>query len=163
MGCSQRKQVRNKKEIEKRISPVLQQKRTYRQEKIERVDSIKHFLHTNENAMHEEDIFKEYMNLYNEFKLYSFDSAYHYATQLCKIANELNSSGYKISAKTQLGYILARGGFFKKLSTLYLQYKLKKMHYLTSCYRIIISASAVFIMIWQTIQRMMYFLRNIIN
>ena len=114
MGCSQRKQVRNKKEIEKRISPVLQQKRTYRQEKIERVDSIKHFLHTNENAMHEEDIFKEYMNLYNEFKLYSFDSAYHYATQLCKIANELNSSGYKISAKTQLGYILARGGFFKE-------------------------------------------------
>lgn len=114
MGCSQRKQVGNKKEIKKRISLVLQQKEMFRREKIERVDSIKSLLHTNEKTMSEEEMFKEYMNLYNEFKLYSFDSAYHYATQLCKIANELNSSSYKISAKTQLGYILARGGFFKE-------------------------------------------------
>ena len=114
MGCSLNPQTGKKKEIEKKMSLALSQKEMYRQEKIERVDSIKHFLHANEKAMTKEDLFKIYANLYSEFKLYSFDSAYHYATELCKIANEINSPSYKVAAKTQLGYILARGGFFKE-------------------------------------------------
>lgn len=114
MGCSQNRQAGKKEEIAKKMSLALQQKKVYRQRKIERIDSIRNLFDANKKTMAKEEIFKEYVNLYDEFKLYSFDSAYHYATQLCKIANELNSPDYKIAAKTQLGYILARGGFFKE-------------------------------------------------
>lgn len=96
------------------MSHALHQKEMYRQKKIERTDSIKQLLHANQKVMSKEEIFKLYAALYDEFKLYSFDSAYHYATQLCKTANEINLPAYKVGAKTQLGYILARGGFFKE-------------------------------------------------
>ena len=64
--------------------------------------------------MTDEEKFQVNANLYNEFKLYSFDSAFHYATQLCRIASVIDSSAYMVSAKTRLGYILARGGLFKE-------------------------------------------------
>ena len=64
--------------------------------------------------MTDEEKFQINTNMYNEFKLYSFDSAFHYATQLCKIASIIDSSAYMVNAKTKLGYILARGGFFKE-------------------------------------------------
>ena len=64
--------------------------------------------------MADEEKFLINANLYNEFKLYSFDSAFHYATQLCKIASVIDSAAYMVNAKTKLGYILARGGFFKE-------------------------------------------------
>uniref|UniRef100_UPI00359C847E DUF6377 domain-containing protein n=1 Tax=Bacteroides ovatus TaxID=28116 RepID=UPI00359C847E len=114
IGCAQGRQVKDKKDIEKKMSLALQQKGMYRQKKMERTDSIKALLHANKKAMSKKEMFKEYVDLYNEFKLYSFDSAYHYATQLCKIANEINQPNYQVAAKTQLGYILARGGFFKE-------------------------------------------------
>lgn len=113
-SCSGNEHFKNKEEIESKMSIALQHKEMYRQKKIERVDSIRNILNTSKQTLTNEEKFQIYANLYSEFKLYSFDSAYHYATQLCKIADEINLPVYKVSAKTQLGYILARGGFFKE-------------------------------------------------
>ena len=66
-----------------------------------------------------EEKFQVNVDLYNEFKLYSFDSAFHYATQLCRIANDIDSSAYRVDARTRLGYILARGGFFNVFTTIW--------------------------------------------
>lgn len=96
------------------MSLALQQKDMYCQKKLNRIDSIRNFLNVNEKRMTDEEKFQINTNLYNEFKLYSFDSAFHYATQLCKIASSIDSAAYMVNAKTQLGYILARGGFFKE-------------------------------------------------
>ena len=65
-----------------------------------------------------EEKFQVNVDLYNEFKLYSFDSAFHYATQLCRIANDIDSSAYRVDASNPIGtYIFsAREAFLKKLS-----------------------------------------------
>lgn len=114
MGCSGEKPFGNKEEIAGQMSLALQQKDMYCQKKLERIDSIRNFLNVNEKRMADEEKFLINANLYNEFKLYSFDSAFHYATQLCKIASVIDSAAYMVNAKTKLGYILARGGFFKE-------------------------------------------------
>ena len=114
MGCSGEKTFGNKEEIAGQMSLALQQKDMYCQKKLERIDSIRNFLNVNEKRMTDEEKFQINANLYNEFKLYSFDSAFHYATQLCKIASSIDSATYMVNAKTKLGYILARGGFFKE-------------------------------------------------
>ena len=41
IGCAQGRQVKDKKDIEKKMSLALQQKGMYRQKKMERTDSIK--------------------------------------------------------------------------------------------------------------------------
>lgn len=114
MGCSGEEPFGNKEEIAGQMSLALQQKDMYCQKKLDRIDSIRNFLNVNEKRRTDEEKFQINANLYNEFKLYSFDSAFHYATQLCKIASSIDSAAYMVNAKTKLGYILARGGFFKE-------------------------------------------------
>lgn len=114
MGCTSGKPSQYREEVAKQMSLALQQKDMYCQKKLNRIDSIRNFLNVNEKRMTDEEKFQINTNLYNEFKLYSFDSAFHYATQLCKIASSIDSAAYMVNAKTQLGYILARGGFFKE-------------------------------------------------
>ncbi|WP_270300841.1 DUF6377 domain-containing protein [Bacteroides thetaiotaomicron] len=115
MGCTAKgKTFENKGEIVGQMSLALQQKDVYCREKLNHIDSIRNFLNTNIKRMTDEEKFQVNANLYNEFKLYSFDSAFHYATQLCRIASSIDSSAYMVSAKTRLGYILARGGLFKE-------------------------------------------------
>lgn len=114
MSCTGGKSFENKEEIVEQVSLALQQKDVYCQKKLICIDSIRNFLNTNVERMTDEEKFQINSRLYNEFKLYSFDSAFHYATQLCRIASVIDSSVYMVNAKTKLGYILARGGFFKE-------------------------------------------------
>lgn len=114
MGCTSGKPFQYREEVAKQMSLALQQKDVYNQMKLNDIDSIRNFLNTNSNRMTCEEKFQVNVDLYNEFKLYSFDSAFHYATQLCRIANDIDSSAYRVDARTRLGYILARGGFFKE-------------------------------------------------
>ena len=114
MGCTGGNPIQYREEVAKQMSLALQQKDVYNQMKLNDIDSIRNFLNTNSNRMTCEEKFQVNVDLYNEFKLYSFDSAFHYATQLCRIANDIDSSAYRVDARTRLGYILARGGFFKE-------------------------------------------------
>lgn len=114
MGCTSGKPFQYREEVAKQMSLALQQKDVYNQMKLNDIDSIRNFLNTNSNRMTCKEKFQVNVDLYNEFKLYSFDSAFHYATQLCRIANDIDSSAYRVDARTRLGYILARGGFFKE-------------------------------------------------
>lgn len=59
------------------MSLALQQKDVYCREKLNHIDSIRNFLNTNIKRMTDEEKFQVNANLYNEFKLYSFDSAFH--------------------------------------------------------------------------------------
>ena len=114
MGCTSGKTFQYREEVDRQMSLALQKKDVYNQMKLNDIDSIRNFLNTNSNRMTCEEKFQVNVDLYNEFKLYSFDSAFHYATQLCRIANDIDSSAYRVDARTRLGYILARGGFFKE-------------------------------------------------
>ncbi len=114
IGCTNGNPFQYREDVAKQMSLALQQKDVYCREKLNHIDSIRNFLNTNIKRMTDEEKFQVNANLYNEFKLYSFDSAFHYATQLCRIASVIDSSAYMVSAKTRLGYILARGGLFKE-------------------------------------------------
>lgn len=111
-------------EIEGKMNHALRQKEMYRQKKINRIDSIKHIL--NDKQMTSEEMFDICAKLYDEYKLYSFDSAYHYVNRLCELADGTGSIAYQVDAKTQLGYILARGGFFKEAIDSLSSIKIKK-------------------------------------
>lgn len=52
--------------------------------------------------------------LYDEYHLYKFKNAYDCALELSKIAHEMNDSLKIIESKVAIGYVLARGGFFKE-------------------------------------------------
>lgn len=126
MSCTGGKSFENKEEIVEQVSLALQQKDVYCQKKLICIDSIRNFLNTNVERMTDEEKFQINSRLYNEFKLYSFDSAFHYATQLCRIASVIDSSVYMVNAKTKLGYILARGGFFKEAIDLLSSIRIEK-------------------------------------
>ena len=95
MGCTSGQPFQYREEVAKQMSLALQQKDVYNQMKLNDIDSIRNFLNTNSNRMTCEEKFQVNVDLYNEFKLYSFDSAFHYATQLCRIANDIDSSAYR--------------------------------------------------------------------
>lgn len=78
--------------------------------KLNDIDSIRNFLNTNSNRMTCEEKFQVNVDLYNEFKLYSFDSAFHYATQLCRIANDIEQLRHiGVDARSPIGiYFSAR-------------------------------------------------------
>lgn len=99
MGCTSGQPFQYREEVARQMSLALQQKDVYNQMKLNDIDSIRNFLNTNSNRMTCEEKFQVNVDLYNEFKLYSFDSAFHYATQLCRIANDIDSSAYRVDAR----------------------------------------------------------------
>lgn len=125
-SCFQGKQRSSKEEGLEDMTSALLKKEMYERKKIERIDSIYNVLRSKGGTRSPEEKFNIYADLYKEYKLYSFDSAYHYATQLCKMAEEIEDTAYRIGAKTQLGYILARGGFFKEAVDSLLDIRIEK-------------------------------------
>ncbi|MBB6126743.1 DUF6377 domain-containing protein [Mucilaginibacter lappiensis] len=55
-----------------------------------------------------------YQNLYDEYKNYSYDSAYHYAKQLQITARHLHDPQRLAFAKMELGFTLISSGMFKE-------------------------------------------------
>jgi tetratricopeptide (TPR) repeat protein len=111
-GCSDFSRQTNSPERD--LAIALEQKDFFRRQKVQRLDSIQEQLSATEQTLSKEQVYATYKVLYNEYRLYSFNSAYHYATCLRSIADEIDRPVYRVDAKVALGYILARGGFFKE-------------------------------------------------
>lgn len=113
-GCRDDSQSDKRKEMIEEMNLAIQQKDFYRKLKISRIDSIKQYFEINKKTLTPVQKFELYENIYEEYQLYCFDSAYHYAEKLSYLANLIDSPSLQVNAKTKLGYILARGGFFKE-------------------------------------------------
>jgi two-component sensor histidine kinase len=85
--------------------------RTYDQGKVKRIDSIRQSGHT-QNAV---DLFNHYLLLYEEYSLYHFDSAYHYAKFLQQIARDQNSTTLLNQAGIKISAVMLASGMYKEV------------------------------------------------
>lgn len=100
--------------LKKELSEILKQKTMYIQQKKASLQQQLTTLEHSKQSISLIERYQAYDKLCKEYQLYSFDSAYQYAKQLCRISDQINKPGYQVNAYTRLGYILARGGFFKE-------------------------------------------------
>lgn len=81
--------------------------------KKERIEMIKRDYRGNENKT----LSSQYdvnLRLYEEYKVYLFDSAFKYASNLEKIASALNDSERRIQAKIKVSFVLVSAGLYKE-------------------------------------------------
>lgn len=82
----------------------------YDAEKIDRIDSLRQQLTSSVKSP-----FNKYLELYNEFSVFNFDSAYFYANKLQVAASESKDSLLLKYAKIKTNFVLLSGGMFKEV------------------------------------------------
>jgi two-component sensor histidine kinase len=94
------------------LKNIIAQSAQFDAGKIETINKIK------QNADRYSDrrkLFDHYLELYNEYAVFNFDSAYHYARQLKQTAYELNDQSLIARAGIKLNYVLLSAGMFKEV------------------------------------------------
>ncbi|WP_295720107.1 DUF6377 domain-containing protein [Mucilaginibacter sp.] len=106
-----------------KLNTVLADKDRYVKQKTDRIDELKKQVGQAGNINKKYNI---YQQLYNEYKNFSYDSAYNYAKKLQATAALLNDPGRMASSKMELGFTLISSGMFKEtletLNNINLQY-----------------------------------------
>ncbi len=95
------------------LKTELSRRKIYDDQKELRIKKLKSALsHTSINAP--EDQYKIYRELYEEYKVFQFDSAYVYTSKLELISRKLNDKFKFYDSKTKLAFILLSAGMFKE-------------------------------------------------
>ncbi len=95
------------------LKTELSRRKIYDDQKEHRIKKLKSALsHTSINAL--DDQYKIYKELYEEYKVYQFDSAYVYTSKLELISRKLNDKPKFYDSKTKLAFILLSAGMFKE-------------------------------------------------
>ncbi|QEC76088.1 DUF6377 domain-containing protein [Mucilaginibacter ginsenosidivorax] len=106
-----------------RLNAVLADKDVYVKQKTNRIDELGKQL---SQANDLDKKYNIYQQLYNEYKNFSYDSAYNYAKKLQETAAKLNAPNRMAFAKMELGFTLISSGMFKEtletLNSINLQY-----------------------------------------
>lgn len=80
--------------------------------KIDRINELKQKQVTYEDA---KSVFDHYLAIYNEYSVFNFDSAYHYAKELQQTAYRLNNRPLIAYAGMKINYVLLSVGMFKEV------------------------------------------------
>jgi len=106
-----------------KLNAVLADKDVYVKQKTNRIDELGKQL---SQANDLDKKYNIYQQLYNEYKNFSYDSAYNYAKKLQETAAKLNDPNRMAFAKMELGFTLISSGMFKEtletLNSINLQY-----------------------------------------
>lgn len=106
-----------------KLNAVLADKDVYVRQKTNRIDELGKQL---SQANDLDKKYNIYQQLYNEYKNFSYDSAYNYAKKLQETAAKLNDPNRMAFAKMELGFTLISSGMFKEtletLNSINLQY-----------------------------------------
>jgi hypothetical protein len=106
-----------------KLNAVLADKDVYVKQKTNRIDELGKQL---SQANDLDKKYNIYQQLYNEYKNFSYDSAYNYAKKLQETAAKLNDPNRMAFAKMELGFTLISSGMFKEtletLNSISLQY-----------------------------------------
>ncbi|SDE33091.1 hypothetical protein SAMN05216464_105248 [Mucilaginibacter pineti] len=94
-----------------KLNIVLANKETYVEEKLTRIEKIHKQLGQLTDTNKKYDL---YQHLYNEYKNFSYDSAYNYAKKLQVTANQFKDPARIAFAKMELGFTLISSGMFKE-------------------------------------------------
>lgn len=95
------------------LSAAIRHADQYDARKQQRIDSIKHLL----ARVRPDDLlgqFELYKSLYEEYRLFQFNSSYHYARKLRETALQLNDTARLMYAKIKLGFSLLSSGMYKE-------------------------------------------------
>ncbi|RAJ29241.1 DUF6377 domain-containing protein [Pedobacter cryoconitis] len=98
-------------EIEK-LKLILKEKSKLDAQKQRRIDFLKASLEY--KALDLKDQYLINLKLYNEYKSFQYDKAFHYANQLQRISNQLKDPTKIAYAKLKTGFILLSSGMFKE-------------------------------------------------
>jgi len=85
---------------------------TYIKQKENRIWEINQKLHLSEDDPHK--LFNSYIDLFEEYKSYKYDSAHNYALKSLDIATKLNNKLYTIKANEAVVFCLLSSGLFKE-------------------------------------------------
>jgi uncharacterized membrane protein len=100
--------------MNKRVQEALRKKDIYLKIKEDTLLYLKNYYRSHQDIMSYEEQYALVKRLYEEYHLYSFDFAYNCAVRLSDIAREMDSPARLVESKVAIGYVLARGGFFKE-------------------------------------------------
>lgn len=95
------------------LSAAIQQADQYDAHRQQRIDSIKKLL----AQVRSDDLsgqFGLYKSLYGEYRLFQFDSSYHYARKLREAALQMNDPARLAYARIKLGFSLLSSGMYKE-------------------------------------------------
>lgn len=96
-----------------RLNQVIQQAPDFDRQKLQTIDSIKLLLQQPANQSLP-GRFAVYAQLFEAYKIFHYDSAYHYARLLQQTAQLLNDKGRITYARIQLGFTLLSAGMYKE-------------------------------------------------
>lgn len=97
----------------KELSAAIRQADQYDASKQQRIDSIKQRL-ANARTGSLPEQFSGYKSLYEEYRLFQFDSSYHYARKLSETAQQMNDPARLMYAKIKLAFSLLSSGMYKE-------------------------------------------------
>lgn len=94
-----------------KLNAVLATKDVFVKQKLDRIENLNKKLNGISNA---KDKYILYSRLFDEYKNFSYDSAYNYAKKLRQTATQLNDPALLASAKMKVGFTLISSGMFKE-------------------------------------------------
>jgi two-component sensor histidine kinase len=92
------------------LNAMIRQAETYDKQKHLRITS----LYPNPADSAKPYLYKCYLNLFNEYSIYNFDSAYAYGNKMREIASELHDSSRVVYSQIEVGFVLLSSGLFKE-------------------------------------------------
>ncbi|HTI09410.1 MAG TPA: DUF6377 domain-containing protein [Puia sp.] len=95
------------------LNQAIEAATRYDQEKLKHIDGLKSsFSDTKKDDL--PLLFSRYLQLYEEYKVFNYDSAFQYARNLQEIALRLGDPSRLVSARLKLGFSLLSSGMFKE-------------------------------------------------
>ena len=94
-----------------KLNKEIQQSAQYDAERLARIDILKKRTGNSTG----QDLFDQYLRLYNEYAVFNFDSAYFYALKLQETASSMSDTSLMQYAKIKLGFTLLSSGMFKEV------------------------------------------------
>jgi tetratricopeptide (TPR) repeat protein len=95
------------------IGKVIYSSSSFDTSKNKRIDSIR--LGLKKFDYHpSRSLFDQYALLYNEYRIYNYDSAFSYAQLMVSEANAMDDDSLVVSAKIKMGFVLLSSGLFKE-------------------------------------------------
>jgi hypothetical protein len=95
------------------LENVIKKAKLFDAQRIKRIDSIQSMF-LNKGSEKDLLLYAHYLSLYEEYKLFKFDSAFLYAKRINIIANSRNDSFLISQSKNKLLFVLLSAGMFKE-------------------------------------------------
>lgn len=99
------------------LNKVIAQSETYDKGKVTRIDSLKLSYHAASGLANR---YEQALRLYEEYKIYKFDSAFTYASIMEELATALKDDNKEVASRNKMAFILLSAGKFSEAAD-YLQ------------------------------------------